>query len=179
MSTVKTAILASLFSGHLQSVNAEPGAAPAASPIQLTADADGLDELQARVETLLAEAGFEAAVSSRVKSPESLRAKMLRKGFWSEEQVLDRLAVRVRVDTEAQAYAVFNQLLARFPAVPGSADDYIASPKANGYQSLHAAAYTPSGVVEFQVRTHAMHEHAEHGAAAHWRYKHATLSAVS
>lgn len=179
MSTVKTAILASLFSGHLQANSAEPESAAAANPaIHLTADAGGLDELQVGVETLLAEAGFEATVSSRVKSPESLRAKMLRKGLWAEDQVLDRLAIRVRVDTEAQAYESFHCLLARFPAVPGSMDDYIAAPKANGYQSLHAAVYTPSGVVEFQVRTHTMHEHAEHGAAAHWRYKRATLSAV-
>ena len=53
----------------------------------------------------------------------------------------------------------------------GASDDYIAHPKPNGYQSLHTAVQTPVGVAEFQVRTHAMHQHAEHGGAAHSVYK--------
>ena len=56
-------------------------------------------------------------------------------------------------------------------------DDYIASPKPNGYRSLHSALDVGGTVVEVQVRTHAMHAHAEHGPAAHWRYKQAQAGA--
>lgn len=119
---------------------------------------------------LLAELGVSATVSSRHKSAESLAAKAARKGI-APHQVLDRLALRVRVADEADCYRVFDALLARHRPVAGSIDDYIAQPKANGYQSLHAAVVTPLGIAEFQVRTHTMHHHAEHGAAAHDRYK--------
>jgi GTP pyrophosphokinase len=136
-------------------------------------DASVLALLEQDTQVMLAGLGVEAALSSRHKSAESLAAKAARKGI-APHQVLDRLALRVRVDDEADCYRVFDALLARHRPVTGSIDDYIAQPKANGYQSLHAAVLTPLGIAEFQVRTHEMHHHAEHGAAAHAHYKAAT-----
>ncbi len=139
-------------------------------------DDQALAALEVDTAALLDELGVAAELSARVKSRESLQAKAARKGI-PPQAVLDRLALRVRVDREADCYRVFAALLARHLPVAGSIDDYIAAPKANGYQSLHAAVHTPLGIAEFQVRTHAMHAHAEHGAAAHSAYKAAMRSA--
>lgn len=142
------------------------------SPVLDAASADSISLalLEADTRAVLNELGLDATLTARVKSPRSLSAKARRKGL-PEDQVLDRLALRVRVDTEADCYTVMNTLLDRFELIEGSADDYIATPKANGYRSLHAAVRTPVGTAEFQVRTHEMHHHAEHGAASHHAYK--------
>jgi len=143
--------------------------APAPSLAALPDDiAIGL--LTADTHAVLDELDIEAAVTARVKSPQSLAAKAARKGK-APEQILDRLALRVRVDEIDDCYTILDHIQARFTPVEGAADDYIAHPKANGYQSLHTAVHTPVGVAEFQIRTHAMHHHAEHGAAAHSLYK--------
>ncbi len=167
MSAVQTALLATLLYGlpwDCGSIN--PPERPAIT------DDDGwtLGALEAEAASLLEGAGIEGLVTGRIKSRESLEAKALRKGL-AVDEVLDRVALRVRVETEADCYDVLDRLTARFSAVPGASDDYIAHPKANGYQSLHAAVVTPFGVAEFQVRTHAMHAHAETGGSAHARYK--------
>ena len=81
------------------------------------------------------------------------------------------MGLRIQVATEADCYAVLAALHDRYAPVPDSQDDYIAHPKANGYQSLHTAVRTPLGVAEFQIRTPQMHAHAEHGGASHARYK--------
>jgi len=124
----------------------------------------------AQAEDVLAQLGIDGTIYGRVKSPESLHAKAARKGL-RPDQILDRVGLRVLVDSVSDCYAVRDALAARYPIIDDSADDYIAAPKGNGYQSLHMAALTPFGVAEFQVRTHAMHAHAEEGAAAHWLYK--------
>ncbi len=119
---------------------------------------------------LLDTMGLRGEVTARVKSAESLAAKALRKGI-SEDQVEDRMGVRLIVDSEPDCYAVMAALQTQYPVLPGSFDDYIRHPKANGYQSLQAALFTPDGLAEFQVRTHEMHQFAETGPAAHGQYK--------
>jgi (p)ppGpp synthase/HD superfamily hydrolase len=139
------------------------------------AEAPALAALQGQTEDILSQLGVAGAVSGRVKSSQSLHAKAARKGL-RPDQVLDRVGLRVLVDAPEDCYAVHRALLARYPIQPDSEDDYIAQPKANGYQSLHLAAHTPFGLAEFQIRTHEMHSHAEQGAAAHWRYKQASAA---
>jgi GTP pyrophosphokinase len=126
--------------------------------------------LEADTRALLSAVDVEAVVTARVKTPQSLAAKAARKGI-SQSQVLDRLALRIRVDSERDCYNVMRRITDRFALVPGSDDDYIAEPKGNGYRSLHAAVHTPMGPVEFQVRTHQMHHEAEYGDASHLAYK--------
>ena len=144
-----------------------------AAPVPVLADlpdALAIQVLTADTEAVLAGLQIPATVTARVKSPESLAAKAARKGL-APEAVLDRLALRVHVDDVEDCYTIFDNIQARFPPVEGASDDYIAHPKPNGYQSLHTAVLTPVGVAEFQVRTHAMHQHAEYGGAAHSVYK--------
>jgi GTP pyrophosphokinase len=133
-------------------------------------DALALAIVEADTRAVLDALAVDAAVTSRVKAPDSLAAKAIRKGI-DPEAVLDRLALRVRVDSVQDCYRVMDTLQHRFTIIEDSVDDYIAHPKDNGYQSLHAALQTPVGVVEFQVRTHGMHHEAELGAASHTAYK--------
>jgi len=111
-------------------------------------------------------------VTSRTKSLYSTWSKAERKGI---EVVADRLATRVRVATVDECYGLLAQLHERYAHDPTEFDDYIANPKDNGYSSIHTVLHVPTaeGVlpVEVQLRTHAMHAHAESGDAAHWQYK--------
>jgi len=142
-------------------------------PIALVESADraALDLLTQSAWAALDSAGVEGRVSGRIKSTDSLLAKMVRKDV-PIEQVHDRLAVRIRVPTVEDCYRVLDRVHATYRAVDGEYDDYIAEPKPSGYRSLHTAVQIAAGqTAEFQVRTHAMHDYAEHGPAAHWRYK--------
>jgi len=134
-------------------------------PPPLTTAAAAVDELVTALD-------LDAIVQTRVKSRDSLLAKAARKGL-EEHEVLDRLGARVLLPEVADCYALRDALHDRFAVVPGSLDDYIAAPKANGYRSLHSALVVGGGgeVVEVQLRTLAMHAHAEHGPAAHHAYK--------
>lgn len=115
--------------------------------------------------------GPDAILTARVKSTRSTLQKMQRKNL-AVDEVLDRFGLRLRVASIDECYTLLDRLHERYEPVAGSYDDYIAAPKPNGYQSLHTAVLVPGlGVTEFQVRTHAMHDLAESGAAAHWRYK--------
>ncbi len=119
----------------------------------------------------LAAHGLQAQVQGRPKHLYSIWKKMQGKGL-GFDRVFDVRAVRVVVPDVAGCYAVLGRVHELFKAVPGEFDDYIERPKPNGYQSLHTVVLDASGrSVEVQIRTPAMHEHAEHGVAAHWAYK--------
>ena len=122
---------------------------------------------------VLRQAGIEAEVQGRPKHLYSIWKKMQGKSL-AFERVFDLRALRVIVDDVPACYAALSAVHARYRAVPQEYDDYIARPKPNGYQSLHTVVQGDDGrTLEVQIRTRAMHEHAEHGVAAHWAYKEA------
>ena len=119
----------------------------------------------------LAQTGIEADIEGRPKHIYSIWRKMRRKQVGIEE-VFDISAVRVLVETVPDCYAVLGHVHSLWPYISGEFDDYIANPKGNFYRSLHTAVMGPGNEpLEVQIRTREMHEHAELGVAAHWRYK--------
>jgi GTP pyrophosphokinase len=119
----------------------------------------------------LAEEGVTAAVSGRMKTPYSVWRKMQRKNI-TFEQLSDIMAFRVVVGSLGDCYHALGLLHSRYPVVPGRFKDYISTPKPNGYRSLHTTIIGPERHrIEVQIRTHEMHEVAEYGVAAHWKYK--------
>ena len=141
---------------------------------QKRAEREGsMQAMRAQLEGDLNRAGIAALVQGRPKHIYSIVKKMRGKslGF---DQVLDLRALRVIAADAAGCYAALGFVHARFTPMAGEFDDYIARPKSNGYQSLHTVVRDDSArPVEIQIRTQAMHEHAEHGVAAHWAYKEA------
>lgn len=124
-----------------------------------------------RIQMLLKANGIEAEVSGRPKHIYSIYKKMVRKHL-RFDQLFDIRAVRIIVDTVEHCYEVLSLVHENFTVLSKEYDDYIANPKPNGYQSLHTVVTDPHGrPVEIQIRTRAMHEFAELGVAAHWRYK--------
>ncbi|OGB32629.1 MAG: GTP pyrophosphokinase [Burkholderiales bacterium RIFCSPLOWO2_12_FULL_61_40] len=132
-----------------------------------------VEKLRQELASDLATQGIAATVQGRPKHIYSIVKKMRGKslGF---EQVYDIRALRIVVPTVPDCYAALGWVHSRFSPITNEFDDYIARPKANGYQSLHTVVRDASGQpIEVQVRTQAMHDHAEHGVAAHWAYKEA------
>jgi len=123
------------------------------------------------IDTLLKESDIEARIYGRPKHIYSIWSKMTHKNKQFSE-LFDVLAIRITVNTIAECYTALGLIHGRWHYIANEFDDYIANTKANGYQSLHTAIYGPEGkAVEIQIRTKAMHEFAEFGVAAHWRYK--------
>jgi len=117
--------------------------------------------------------GIEAQVSGRPKHIYSIVKKMRGKNL-PFERVFDIRALRVVVREVADCYQTLSWVHEQFTPIAEEFDDYIARPKANGYQSLHTVVRDVDGKpIEVQIRTQAMHDHAEHGVAAHWAYKEA------
>jgi len=132
-----------------------------------------VEAFRQRLGDTLREHGVHAEVQGRPKHLYSIWKKMQGKGI-DFSHVFDVRAVRVIVADVPDCYAVLSRVHELYRVVPGEFDDYIARPKLNGYQSLHNVVLDDDGrAVEVQIRTRAMHEHAEHGVAAHWAYKEA------
>jgi GTP pyrophosphokinase len=114
---------------------------------------------------------IDARLDGRAKHIYSIWQKMVEKGI-PFNQVYDVSAVRILVEDENDCYRVLGAVHKLWHNIPREFDDYIATPKENGYQSLHTAVFGPKGkVVEVQIRTFKMHEEAELGVCSHWRYK--------
>src|SRR5580658_8530033 len=130
-----------------------------------------IEALCAQLRAQLQGAGIEAQVQGRPKHIYSIYRKMQRKQL-AFEQLFDVRAVRVVIGSIPECYAALGIVHGRWPYIPGEFDDYIATPKGNGYRSIHTAVIGPQGQsLEVQIRTREMHEHAELGVAAHWTYK--------
>jgi len=119
----------------------------------------------------LGEEGIKAEIYGRAKHIYSIWRKMHRKKIGFSE-VYDIRAVRILVSNERECYTVLGLVHALWRNIPREFDDYIANPKENGYRSLHTAVKGPDNqVLEVQIRTGSMHDEAEYGVCAHWRYK--------
>jgi len=119
----------------------------------------------------LAKSNLMAVVTGREKTIYSVYKKMREKRY-SFAQVFDIYGVRILVADKTACYAALGVLHELYKPIPGKFKDYVAIPKANGYQSLHSTLFGPFGTpLEVQIRTHDMHRVAEAGVAAHWLYK--------
>jgi GTP pyrophosphokinase len=134
---------------------------------------DYVEQLREQLQTDLAKQGIKAEVQGRPKHIYSIVKKMRGKGL-GFDQVFDIRALRVIVAEVDDCYAALSWVHAQFSPIAEEFDDYIAKPKANGYQSLHTVVRDAAGqAIEVQIRTQSMHDKAEHGVAAHWVYKEA------
>ena len=134
-------------------------------------------EVLQTIESALKDLNIHAELMGRAKHIYSIWKKMHRKqvGF---EEIYDVRAVRILVPKIQDCYSVLGVVHGQWKHIPKEFDDYIATPKENGYRSLHTAVIGPRGkTLEVQIRTHKMHQESELGVAAHWKYKEGTDSA--
>jgi GTP pyrophosphokinase len=128
--------------------------------------------VQSLLQTQLKQQGIDAQVQGRPKNIYSIVKKMRGKSL-SFDQVRDLRALRIIVADVDDCYRALSWVHGHMHPLDNEFDDYIAKPKSNGYQSLHTVVRHAGQVLEIQIRTQAMHEHAEFGVAAHWAYKEA------
>ena len=136
-------------------------------------------QVVARLREELQRAGISAEISGRPKHVYGVWNKMRQKGL-ELGGVFDVLGFRILVNDVSDCYAALGAVHGLWEPILNEFDDYIARPKANGYQSLHSAVIGPEGVtIEVQIRTFAMHRHADLGVAAHWQYKEALPNRIA
>jgi len=132
---------------------------------------DFIDVAKSIISKKLTENGISFILEGRVKSVYSLYRKMYSQNKTFDE-IYDFYAVRVIVDTELECYTALGLVHEMFKSIPGRFKDYISTPKPNLYRSLHTTVIGQSGIpFEVQIRTKQMHEEAQYGIAAHWKYK--------
>ena len=132
-----------------------------------------LSEFKESISTILVKNGFcedDFQILSRVKHRYSIYLKMQRKGMGIDE-VLDLLAVRILVKDAVKCYNILGLIHLHFQPLSSRFKDYIAVPKDNGYQTIHTSVFYKTAIFEVQIRTFEMHNTAELGVAAHWKYK--------
>jgi GTP pyrophosphokinase len=135
-----------------------------------------LSKVRREVEEHLRSEGIDFEMDGRVKSTYSLYKKLDRVGG-DIDRIYDLIALRIIVDDISNCYLVLGELHSMYQPQFDRIKDYITQPKTNGYQSLHTTVMTNSGqIVEFQIRTHEMHEYAERGFAASFHYNESKLS---
>ena len=134
-------------------------------------NANFIENLKSHVSHVLENTNIKFSVGGRVKTVYSVYRKMYNqnKGF---DEIYDFYALRIIVETELECYTVLGLIHEMFKSVPGRFKDYISTPKPNMYQSLHTTVIGKDGIpFEVQIRTKQMHQIAEYGVAAHWKYK--------
>jgi len=132
---------------------------------------DYVKTASASVTDELAKLGIDALISGRAKHFYSIYSKMTKKGREFNE-IYDLVAMRIIVDSVKDCYGAVGVIHALWTPLPGRFKDFVAMPKFNLYQSLHTTVIGPEGLpLEIQIRTREMHDLAEYGVAAHWRYK--------
>lgn len=132
---------------------------------------DFLDKAMNEIREMMDEAGVEGEINGRPKHLYSIHRKMQRQNC-SFEQVFDLIAIRAIVKTVGDCYNVLGMVHSMWRHIPNRIKDYVATPKPNGYRSLHTTLVGDGGMpFEVQIRTEEMHKLAEYGIAAHWKYK--------
>ncbi len=132
-----------------------------------------LEKMKSELSKMLDEHGVNYEIAYRVKSVRGIYNKLKIGKKW--EQIYDLLGLRILVDKVEECYLSIGLVHSKYRPIPKRFKDYIANPKANNYQSLHTTIFGVDGrIFEIQIRTHKMHEIAEHGVASHWSYKEKT-----
>lgn len=132
---------------------------------------DFMETVKGNVENELSKTSIDFSVNGRVKTVYSVYRKMYNQNK-SFDEIYDFYALRIIVDTELECYTVLGLIHEMYKSVPGRFKDYISTPKPNMYQSLHTTVIGKDGIpFEVQIRTREMHQIAEYGIAAHWKYK--------
>lgn len=137
-----------------------------------------LNNFIAKVSSLLMQGGFLESnfrIESRIKRPYSIFLKMQKKGV-SIDEILDLLAIRVIVNDDLDCYKALGIIHLNLKPIVSRFKDYIALPKENGYQTIHTSVFDESSIFEIQIRTIKMHNSAEFGVAAHWKYKNSGIT---